>query len=71
MENQNEQKIKFKKFDGRDFTFWKAKVTNGLRYLGLENYLEAKAEIRKTADQVPLEKKALSFVVSDNSDKFY
>ena len=44
--------MKFKKFDGNDFSMWKAEVLNGLRYLGLHNWLTVKAEQGKTPDQV-------------------
>ena len=62
MENQ-ELKIRFKKFDGKDFSMWKAKVTNGLRFLGLQNYLTVKHEEDKTPDQTAPGLKALAFVM--------
>ena len=50
--------MKFKKFDGKDFSMWKAKVLNGLRFLELYNWLTVKAEVGKTPDQVAPELKA-------------
>ena len=71
MENQTDQNRKYKKFDGRAYTFWKSKVTNGLRYLGLEKYLETKAEIDKTPDEKTLEQRALSFVMDALCDNLF
>ena len=70
MENQ-ELKIRFKKFDGRDFSMWKAKVTNGLRFLGLQNYLTVKHEEDKTPDQTAPGLKALAFVMDALSDNLF
>ncbi len=70
MENQ-ELKIRFKKFDGRDFSMWKAKVTNGLRFLGLQNYLTVKHEADKTPDQTAPGLKALAFVMDALSDNLF
>ena len=44
MENQTDQKIKFEKFDGKEFSMWKAKVLNGLRFIVLHNWLKVKVE---------------------------
>ena len=46
-------------------------MTNGLRYLGLEDWLETKAETGKSPDQVAPEKKALSFVMDALSDTLF
>ena len=63
--------MKFKKFDGKDFSMWKAKVLNGLRYLGLQNWLTVKAEQGKTPDQVAPELRALAFAMDALSDNLF
>jgi hypothetical protein len=71
MENQTDMKMKFKKFDGKDFSMWKAKVLNGLRFLGLHKWLMVKAEAGKTPDQVAPELRALAFVMDALSDNLF
>ena len=65
-----EHKIRFKKFDGRDYSFWKARVVNGLMFLGLDSYLTVKAETSDAA-KVVLDNKALSFVKDSLSDNLF
>ena len=50
---------------------WKAKVLNGLRYLGLHNWLTVKAEQGKTPDQVAPGLRALVFVMDAISDNLF
>ena len=69
MEQASEHRIKFRKFDGKEYGLWKAKVENGLMFLGLDSYLTVKADT--TTANVLAEKKALSFVKDALSDNLF
>jgi hypothetical protein len=62
--------IKIKKFDGKDFNFWKSKVMNSLMFLGLDNWLGVKPEASK-ATEIAADKKALAFVKDSLSDNLF
>ena len=71
MEITNEShRIKFKKFDGKEFNLWKSKVENGLMFLGIDSYLTVKAETTEAA-KVLSEKKALAFLKESLSDNLF
>jgi hypothetical protein len=70
MSESTEHKIRIKKFDGKDFSLWKAKVENGLMFLGLDKYLTVKAETNDAAGLLS-DKKALSFVKDALSDNLF
>ena len=68
--NSETQMIKIKKFDGKDFNFWKSKVMNSLRFLDLDDSLTTKPE---TTDEAATkkDKKALAFVKDSLSDSMF
>ncbi len=67
--SENHQ-LKVKKFDGKEFGFWKSKVTNHLMFLGLDGNLTVKPD-NTVAAAVTADKKALAFVKECLSDKLY
>ena len=73
MDNQDDSycKVKFRKLEnGSGFSLWKAKVVNGLMYLGSDQFLTAKADTTKPAE-VTSQKKALAFVKDAFSDSLF
>lgn len=63
--------MRIKRFDGSDFLWWKAKVVNKFRFLGLRNWVEVKPEAGKTPDQEGPAEKALAFVMEALSDNLF
>ena len=68
-------KYGFSKFDGqKDFTFWKAKVSNHLMFIGLDHCLTNDI-VKKETDDCPIDtikhKKALAFVLESLSDELF
>ena len=70
MDSRSEHQLKFKKFDGKDFSLWKAKVENGLMFLGIDGSLTVKNESTEVAKTL-IDKKALSFVKDALSDNLF
>ncbi len=68
--NRQEHYVKIKKFDGKDFSLWKAKIENDLMFLGIDSSLTVKNESTKAA-AVPVDKKALYFVKEALSDNLF
>ena len=62
--------LKVKKFDGTEYSFWKAKTTNALMFMELDNYLEVKAEATDPAS-MKKDKKALAFIKDSLSDSLF
>ncbi len=65
-----ENSIKIKKFEGKDFNFWKGKVLNSLMFLGLDNYLTVKPDTSKPAE-VAADKKTIAFIKDSLSDNLF
>jgi len=70
MNTSENHQLKVKKFDGKEFGFWKSKVINHLIYLGLDGNLTVKPDSTVVA-AVTADKKALAFVKECLSDKLY
>ena len=70
MESSDTIKMKIKKFEEKDLSLWKSKVTNGLMFLDIDCWLEEEADTDKK-ENIAMQKKALSFIWESLADNMF